>query len=150
MKFRIEKTIDARLHDVWDAFDNPDNLSRWQPTLESWTHKYGTPGQPDSIAELSYNENGRKVTMTETVTERHQPDFLAGTYESARRKALIVNHFESIDDSTTKWIMYSNMVFKGFMKIMSVFVGGQIRKRNQNDMDRFKKFSETESAGGLQ
>jgi uncharacterized protein YndB with AHSA1/START domain len=148
MKIRIEKTIDARLHDVWDAFDNPDNLSRWQPTLESWTHEYGTSGQPDSIAELIYNENGRKVTMT--VTGRRQPDFLAGTYESAWGKALIVNHFESIDDSTTKWVMYSNMAFKGFMKIMSVFIGGQIRKRNENNMDQFRKFAETESAGGLQ
>jgi hypothetical protein len=150
MKFSIEKTIDARLHDVWKAFDNPDNLSRWQPTLESWMHKHGTPGQPDSIAELIYNENGRKATMTQTVTERRQPDFLAGTHESARGKALIVNHFKSIDDSTTKWIRYSNMVFKSFMKIMSVFVGGQIRKRNENDMDRFKKFVETESAGASQ
>jgi hypothetical protein len=36
------------------------------------------------------------------------------------------------------------------MKIMSVFFGGQIRKRNENNMDQFRKFAETESAGGLQ
>ena len=146
MKVKIEKTINAGLQDVWSAFDNPNNLARWQPTLESYEHKYGEPGQPDSVAELVYNENGRKITITETVTERRQPDFLAGTYESNWGKALIVNHFEAIDASRTRWVMYSNMAFKGIMKLLSLFVGGSIRKRNERDMNRFVEFVETADA----
>ena len=146
MKVKLEKTIKAGIREVWAAFDNPDNMVHWQPTLESWNHKHGQPGHPDSVAELVYNENGRIVTVTETVTERREPDFLAGTYESSWGKTLIVNHFSAIDDSNTQWVMYSNMAFKGFMKLLTIFVGGSIRKRNEADMDRFVQFVETGTA----
>lgn len=142
MKFNIEKTINASLQDVWSAFDNPDNMYQWQPTLESYEHRHGVPGQPDSVAELTYNEERGKVVLTETVSERREPDFMAGTYESEWARILIVNHFEAIDESTTRWIMYSNMAFKGFMKVMALFMGSSIRKRNDADMERFKNFVE--------
>ena len=142
MKVHIEKTINADIKRVWAVMDNPDNLSRWQPTLESWTHKFGEPGQPDSVAELVYNENGRKIIMTETVTERRKPDFLAGTYETNWGKTLIVNTFEALSDGKTKWDLYSNSSFKGMMKIFSIFFAGSIRKRTEADMSRFVAFVE--------
>ena len=145
MKVHIEKTINANIKKVWAVMDDPDNLTRWQPTLESWTHKYGEPGQPDSVSELVYDENGRKVTMTETVTERREPDFLAGTYESNWGKTLIVNTFKAVDDERTKWDLYSNTSFKGMMRFFAIFFAGSIRKRTEADMSRFVEFVESGS-----
>lgn len=147
LKIRIETIISAGLAEVWRAFDDPDNLGRWQPTLASCTHKFGKPGQPDAVTELQYNENGKQVTITETITERRQPVFLAATYDSAWGKTLTVNHFEAIDDSTTRWVVYSNIAFKGFMKLASVFVAGSIQKRNDADMQRFKHYVENTRVG---
>ena len=81
----------------------------------------------------------------ETVTERREPNFMAGTYESDWGKILIVNHFEAIGDSKTRWSFCSNMVFNGFMKIVGIFFSGSILKRNESDMERFKQFVETAS-----
>lgn len=142
MKVKIEKTINAGIQDVWDAFENMDNLVNWQPTLQSCEHKHGQPGQPDSVAELHYLEKGRNITITRTVAERREPDFQAGTYESGWGKALVVNHFSAIDASKTRWVMYSNMAFKGIMKVFSIFVASSIRKRNEEDMERFVRFVE--------
>lgn len=145
MKMKYEVNIRATPEFVWAAFDDPDNLRRWQPTLESFTHKDGDPGRPGAVSELVYNEKGKKVIMTETVTERREPHFLAGIYENAWATTLIVNHFAKIDDNTTRLVCYANMRFKGIMKIMSLFVAKAIRARTEADLDRFKLFVEREA-----
>ena len=146
MKIKVEAEIRASRDFVWAVFDNPDNLPRWQPTLESFTHQTGEAGQPGASSELVYNENGKKITMTETVTERRKPQFMAGIYESARTTSLIVIHLEEIDDNTTRFVSYTNMKFKGIMRILSVFVGNSVRIRAEADLNRFKLLVETDAA----
>lgn len=150
MKMNYEAVIRASRDRVWATFDNPDNLSRWQPTLESFTHQSGIPGHPGAMSELVYDENGKKITMTETVVERREPAFLAGTYDNAWATTLVVNHFEAIDQNTTRFTAYTNIRFKGIMKIMSLFVARSIRARAEADLDRFKLLVETDTAGTKQ
>ena len=146
MKHKTEVLIDADRDTVWQFFDNPDNMSKWQPTLKSFTHKSGTPGQPDAISELVYDENGRDIVMTETITARREPAFLGGTYESKWGNVIIFNHFEETNDGKTIWACNSNYVFKGFMKVMAIFMRKSICSRTDNDMNRFKLLVETEVA----
>ena len=63
MKLNFEIVIDASLDTVWAAFDNPDNMRRWQTNFHSYTHMSGEPGRPGSIAELKINENGKIVVL---------------------------------------------------------------------------------------
>ena len=144
MKLNCEQVIKADRRTVWAAFDNPHNMRKWQPTLESFMHKSGVPGQPGSVSELVYDEKGRKVIMTETVTERREPDFLAGTYESPWGKTLIVNHFEAVDEHTTRWSAWCNFTFRGLMRFMAPFIAGSIRRRTEADMRRFRQLVESE------
>jgi uncharacterized protein YndB with AHSA1/START domain len=146
MKFRHEIVIDADQRSVWAAFDDPENMKAWQPTLESFTRKSGENGQPGAVAELVYDENGRKVTLIETITERREPHFLAGTYESDGGNALIVNHFEDAGDGRTRWVMYGNHSFKGIFRFIGIFFAGAIRRRNEDMMNNFKLFTETQRA----
>ena len=146
MKLKFETVIDASLDTVWAAFDNPDNMARWQQNLESFRHVSGEPGQPGAVSELRYDEKGKEVILTETITERRDPDFLAGTYDSPMGKTLIVNHFEAVDENSTRWTFWCNFTFKGFMKVMSLLVSGVIRKRTEADMERFKLMVETDQA----
>ena len=148
MKTRNEITIDADRATVWREFDNPDNLGKWQPTLKSFTHKSGTPGEPGAVSELRYDENGRDVLMTETMTEKREPDFMAGLYDSAWSKATIVNHFEAMDEQQTRWVIYANHQFKGIYKIMGLFLRKSIYGRTDDWMQRFKLLVETRVAGG--
>ena len=36
MKFTLALTINKNRQTVWKAFDNPKNMKRWMPTLESF------------------------------------------------------------------------------------------------------------------
>ncbi len=146
MKSRHEVLIDAPRDVVWSVFDNPDNMLRWQPTLRSFEHKSGTPGEPGATTALIYDEDGREVRMLETVTERRAPDFMASVYTTEWGKTIVVNHFEDLGDGRTRWVMYANHFFKGLMKVMSVFRGGAIKKRTENDLERFKLLVESEQA----
>jgi carbon monoxide dehydrogenase subunit G len=146
MKHKTEILIDADRETVWRLFDNPDNMTRWQPMLKSFTHISGTPGQADAVSELVYDENGREVVLTETITARREPEFLGGTYESKWGTVVIVNLFEQIGDSRTRWSSNTNHVFKGFMKVMALFMRKSICDRIDADMQRFKLFVETELA----
>ena len=146
MKVKFETTIDADRDTVWAAFTNADNMRRWQQNHESLVHVSGEPGQPGAVSELTFDENGKKVVLTETVTERRDPDLLAGIYESPHGTTLIVNHFETLDDGATRWTSWCNFTFRGFMKFLSLFVAGAIRKRTEADMQRFKLMVETDLA----
>jgi hypothetical protein len=146
MKAKFEVIVDADRNAVWDAFDNPDNISRWQPALKSFTHKSGTPGEVGAITELVYDENGRELVISEIITERRQPDFMAGIYTTKGSKSLIVNYFETVEDDKTRWISHASHSFSGFMKLVSPFVRKAIRSRTENDMQRFKLLVESQKA----
>jgi carbon monoxide dehydrogenase subunit G len=146
MKHKSEVLIDADRATVWQFFDNPDNMPKWQPTLKSFTHKSGTPGQPDAVSELIYDENGRESVMIETITARREPDFLGGTCESKWGTVVIVNLFEETDDGKTRWACNMNYIFRGFMKIMALFMRKSIFSRTDTGMNRLKLLVETEVA----
>lgn len=146
MKLRTEVIIDADRRTVWRLFDNPDNMPRWQPTLKSFKRVEGEAGQPGAVSELIYDENGREIRMIECVTERREPDFMAGSYASDFGTAIIVNHFEEVSDDQTRWVAYWNYTFKGFFRLLSPFFRRSMQKRLDDDLQRFKLFVESELA----
>jgi hypothetical protein len=150
MKLKFQLTIDGALDEVWATFDNPNNMRRWQPNLKSFAHKSRDPGQTDAISELVYDENGSRIVMAKTITERREPVFLAGVYDTKWGKTLVVNHVEKVDDNTTSRERWCNFTFKGFMKIMSLFFAGSISRRTESDMQRFKLIVETDIANAAQ
>ena len=87
-----------------------------------------------------------KVSLIETVTERREPHFMAGTYESDAGNALIVNHFEDAGAGRTRWAMYGNHSFRGIFRFLGIFFADSIRKRNEDMMNNFKLFAETKQA----
>lgn len=143
MKTVNEITIEADRDTVWQVFDNAANLHKWQSTLKAFNHKSGMPGEPGSIAELVYDEGGREVIMIETMTEKRKPDLMAGSYDSRWSKAIIVNHFETLEDGQTRWVIYANYQFKGLMKLIGPFIRKSICKRSDDWMQRFKYLVET-------
>lgn len=150
MKVKAQIIIDASHEFVWRVFDNVDNMSKWQPTLKSFTQLSGPAGEPGSKAELIYDENGREIVMTESMTEKRKPDFMAGIYESRWSKAVIVNHFQKLDDNKTLWVVYANHRFKGMKKLMSLFIRKSIRRRTEEDLQRFKLLVESQIAEGAE
>lgn len=147
MKLNFAVVIDANLSQVWTAFDDDSNKERWQQNFHSYKPMSGQAGQTGAVAQLIFDENGKHIVLTETITERREKSFLAATYQSDYATTMIVNRFEAINNESTRWTAWCNFSFKGWMKFMSLFVAGKIKKRTDGDMQRFKLMVETDQAG---
>ena len=82
-----------------------------------------------------------------TVTERGKPGFIAGVDETSLSKAIVVYHFEVLDENSTRIIVYANHQFTGLRKLTSVFLRRTILNRADEDLQRCKLLIETGAAG---
>lgn len=144
MKFTIDMTINKGRSSVWKAFDNPKNIKRWQPTLESFEPQKGTPGHIGAISKLTYREDGRTITMYETVTDRNEPDEFAGTYTTKGIVNQLRNTFVELNAQQTRWTLDAEFQFSGILSLVAPLIKPTVVKRTQADMERFKSMVESQ------
>jgi len=142
MKFTVDLTINKSRSSVWKAFDNPKNMKRWQPTLESFEPQAGTPGQIGAVSKLTYREDGRSITMLETITRRDEPTEFTGIYSTKGVVNELRNTFDEVNGQQTRWTLDADFKFSGFLAIAAPLIKTAIRKRTQADMERFKTMVE--------
>lgn len=138
LRFTQEIVLDRPIEAVWRAFDNPENLKVWQPTLVSFEPVSGTPGQPGAVSRLTYQEGKRIIVLMETVTDRQQPNLFAGTYDSGMGLNNITARFSPQGDGATLWRMEGEFISRGIWKLITPLFAGVIRKRTREDAIRFK------------
>lgn len=139
IRFTTEVVLERPLGEVWRAFDSTENMKRWQPTLESFEPVSGTPGQPGAVSRLTYLEGKRQVVLTETISERRELEYFAGTYDSGMALNRIANHFAAVDAERTHWRMECEFAFRGLWKVAAPLFRGAIERRTREDLERFKE-----------
>lgn len=90
MKYRCEVTIDTPRDRVIELFDNPDNMSKWQPGAKS---------------RLIYNQKGRRIEMIETIIRRELPDEFTGTYRAKGVENWVSNRFMEEESGQTRCLL---------------------------------------------
>ncbi len=144
MKFSVDLTINKNRRLVWKAFDNPKNMQRWQPTLEAFEPQAGTPGQIGAISKLTYREDGRAITMYETITDRDEPNEFSGTYTTAGVVNQLRNRFVELNAQQTRWTLDADFRFTGLLALVAPLMKRSFVKRAQADMERFKAMVENQ------
>ena len=145
MKFKLELPIDKPRLEVWKAFDNPENMKFWQPSLISFETIEGTQGQPGAVSRLTFRENEREFSLLEKVTARDEQNRLDGVYENEFTENAIHNTFIEQDNDRTLWIVENEFKFKTLlMKIMGPLMKKNFVARTKKDMQRFKEMVEGE------
>lgn len=146
MQITVESIIAADRLYVWKAFENPDNLTQWQPTLCSRELIAGVSGQAGSEALLTYNENGHIVEMRARITARRAPEAMHAIYETPVAKSTVENIFSPLDDGSTRWRQTCEYRFIGLLpRLLSRCLRGTISRRIKSDMMRFKNLVENQS-----
>ena len=144
MKYTIELTLEKSRADVWQAFDNPDNMKNWQPSLKKFEPVSGTPGQPGAVSNLIYEENEREFTLTEEINLRDEPKRFDGVYKNEFSDSIVKNTFVEKGESETLWIVETEFKFKTLpMKIMGPLMKRNFARRTYRDMERFQEFVES-------
>jgi hypothetical protein len=145
MKFALELPINKSRAEVWKAFDHPENMKRWQPSLISFETTSGTQGQVGAVSKLTYKENEREFSLMERVTYREEPHRLDGIYENNFAQNTVRNTFVEQGKEQTLWTVETEFKFKTlFMRILGTIVKKNFIRRTQRDMERFKEMVESE------
>jgi|SRR5919108_3097742 uncharacterized protein YndB with AHSA1/START domain len=145
MKFRSELLINKPRADVWKAFDNPQNMKKWQRSLITVQTVSGMQGQPGAISLLTFEEHGRQFELTERVTYREEPNRLDGMYENDFADNIVKNTFIEQGQDQTLWVVETEFKFKTLiMRILGPLMKKNFVKRTQKDMTRFKEMVESQ------
>jgi uncharacterized protein YndB with AHSA1/START domain len=143
MKFTLQLPINKPRIAVWEAFDNPENMKTWQPSLISFNRVSGVQGQPGAVARLTYEENGRQFALIEKVTRREEPQRLDGVYENDFADNIVKNEFIEQGKDQTLWVVETEFKFKTLiMRILGSIMKKNFVARTKRDMDRFKEMLE--------
>lgn len=145
MKFTLELPLKRSRTEVWRAFDNPENMKKWQPSLVSFETISGTQGQPGAVSKLTYKEREREFSLRERVTYREEPHRLDGVYENNFADNTVRNTFIEQDKDNTLWRVETEFKFKTlFMRILGPIMKKNFVIRTQRDMERFKELLENQ------
>ena len=142
MNYTNEIEINLPLEQVIQLFDNPDNMSKWQPDLISFEHISGEPGKEGSKSRLRYKMGKKEIEMIETITKNNLPVQFDGTYEAKGVFNKMTNRFIAINENKTKWISHNIFKLSGFLKIIGLLMPGSFSKQSCKYMEQFKKFAE--------
>ena len=143
MKFKLEIPIGKPRDEVWKAFDNIENMKKWQPSLISFESINGTPGQPGAVSKLTYEEGGREFSLIEKITHRDEPHRFDGVYENNFADNIIRNRFIELSEDQTLWVTETEFKFKTLlMKIAGPLMKKNFVARTKRDMERFKEVAE--------
>lgn len=146
MKFTLELPLHKSHIEVWRAFDNPEYIKIWQPTLVNFETISGTQGQPGAASKLTYQEGKREFFLIEKVTYRAEPDRFDVVYENDFADNSVKSTFIATSENETLWKMEVEFKFKTLlMKIAGPFAKKNFIKRSERDMERFKEFVEKPS-----
>jgi uncharacterized protein YndB with AHSA1/START domain len=145
MKFTLELPIRRSRAEVWKAFDNPENMKKWQPSLISFETISGTQGQPGAVSKLNYKEREREFSLMERVTYREESHRLDGVYENDFADNTVRNTFIEQDKDSTLWRVETEFKFKTlFMRILGPIMKKNFVLRTKRQMERFKELVENQ------
>lgn len=143
MKFKLELPIHKSRAEVWKLFDDPNNMSKWQPSLIKIERLSGTAGQPGAVSRLTFKSGEREYALIEKVLFRVEPERLDGVYENEYAENIVRNTFLEQGQEATLWKVEVLFRFKTlFMKILGTLKRKNFVIRTQRDMERFKALAE--------
>jgi uncharacterized membrane protein len=147
MKYTLKLPINKPRSEVWKAFDNPENLHKWQPSLVSSETIQGTPGQPGAMSKLTFKEQEREFSLMEKVIHREKLQRLDTQYENKFADNIVRNTFSEQDPEQTLWVVETEYKFKTLtMRLVGPLMKKNLVLRTQKDMERFKEMMEGEES----
>ena len=143
MHYQEEIIINRPRAEVVALFDDPDNLSKWQPTLLRMEHLSGEPGTPGSQSRIVYKQGNGEMTMTETVISHNLPEEFAAKFETDGVVNINRNTFHAVGDNQTRWVTDNEFQFSSLMmKAMGFFAPFLFKGQSRKFMQNFKALAE--------
>lgn len=146
MHYQLEKELNLPAEKAYELLIDQSKYPRWMPTLKSVEPIEGEPGKVGYKSILTFDDNGKVMSMVESLTAIEPPLSFRVTYEGGPVWNQIENRFVVLDEKRTKWEFDCEFRFRGFMKVMAFFAKGMFVKESEKNLERFREFAEAEHA----
>lgn len=135
--------INRPVKEVWDFFQNPDNLGLWLTGFQKIEHISGEMGAVGSKAKHYFLERGEKLVMDGEVMEVIPGKKFVGTLDSSMMINHVANYFNDLGNGQTEYSLSSDTQFKGFLwKHLGPLLKGEFKKRQEKDLQTLKQVLE--------
>ncbi len=142
MNHTLEATINKPLDEVITFYKNPEKYPLWMEGLKEHRNIKGSHGEEGTESVFVFDMKGREMELKEAVLISDFPHKHAVQYNTPGMIHTVEFEFSEIDEQSTKIINHNDFQFSGFMKIMSFFMGGALKKQSQKYLDAFKSAAE--------
>lgn len=138
--------IHKPVKEVWNFFDNPDNMPLWLTGFKRFEHVSGTPGKPGAVSKHYYEMNGRSIEMTETITVRNEYSEFAGTMANQWMVSNLKTTFRDLGNGTTEMTSDVDSAFiPFFLRVFGpLMMKKGFQKRQDEDLKGFKTVLESQ------
>ncbi len=143
MNYTTAIEINKPAEKVIQLFDDQENYYKWMNGLKKYRVFEGTFGQERARAELEFQLGKRKLKMTEEVISRNFPAEYTVRYEADGVKNLVINRFEPVSESRTRYLTENEFELGGVMRLMGWLMPGSFKKQSIKYQTDFKHFVET-------
>lgn len=140
MNITTAVTINKPIKEVWDFYDNPDNLKLWLTNFKTYECISGNPGEAGTKAKHTYEEKGQLITMYETITEKVPYHKLSGTLSMPKMlESNIQTVVREIAKDKTELTCVTNTKFEMFsLKLFGFLLKRGFQKRQDSDLNKLK------------
>jgi hypothetical protein len=128
MKYSVEVIIEKPIDEVIEKFSDPNNLSKWQPGLQSTKQLEGKPGAVGAKQQMNYLMGKRKVEMIETITVNDLPREFSAIYVAKKVWNQSKNFFATNQHGQTVYFAENEFQFKGMIKVIGWVMPGMFKK----------------------
>jgi carbon monoxide dehydrogenase subunit G len=135
--------INKPIKEVWQFFENPDNLKLWLSGFQKVEQVSGIPGTAGAKAKHYFLERGKELVLEEEITEVIPEKKFAGTLGSSMMVNTVTNYFNDLGNGQTEITLSSDTQFKGFLwKQIGPLMKGEFKKRQEKDLQTLKQVLE--------
>ncbi len=137
--------INKPVKEVWEFFQDPDNLKLWLGGFQKFEHISGIPGTVGAKTKHHFLERGKELILDGELTEVVREKRIIGILDSSMMLNKVTNSFNDLGNDQTEVSLSSDTKFKGFLwKQIGPLMKGEFKKRQEKDLQTLKQVLENQ------
>lgn len=146
MIINTKVTINRPREQVWEFFDNTDNLHKWIQGLKAYQHMSGDEGSIGAKGVYTFQENGKVIEMKDEILAKKKPEEFSNVFHHKDFDMIVNYSLFDEGNSTTTFICNTEYKFRSpFWKLFTKLARSKMEKRQREDIGLLKQYVEMDS-----
>jgi uncharacterized membrane protein len=139
-----EVTVNKSIKEVFEVFNNSENIKNWVPEVKSFEVVNKNPGKIGSVYKIVIDNKGQEVTMTEKVMAYVPNEKVTLFFDAEGMLKRDDYIFKEKDGVTTITLNTSCQSDSYILACIFPYFKGTLQKQDQSYLNNFKAFAEKE------